>query len=59
MWEIQESRRFSHNEKRRFPWRAEIGAFPCGREINEEGEEKRKILCLRRCVEGGKESEGL
>ena len=33
----------SKNEKRRFPWRAETGAFHCGREINEEGEEKRKI----------------
>lgn len=27
MWEFQEPRRFSYNEKRRFPWRAEIGAF--------------------------------
>ena len=30
-----------------------IGAFHCGREINEEGEEKRKILDLHRIMEGG------
>lgn len=60
MWEIQEPRCFSHNEKRRFPWRAEIGAFHCGREINEEGEEKRKIrLPSPLCGGGEKESEGL